>query len=224
MGFAQFSGPALMSNAPVLQAQFVATVGSFQLDASIQADRHEIVAVRGPNGIGKSTLVNCIAGLVSCRTGSIAIGTTVVDRPQDKTFVPPQKRDVAVVFQDYLLFAHLSALENVAFGLRARGTAKVQAQAAAKAMLESLGLGDLGHRQPAQLSGGQAQRVALARALVLRPALLMLDEPFAALDSTVRVDARAALVIALQSFDGACLLVTHDDDDAAIATRTHLLG
>jgi molybdate transport system ATP-binding protein len=213
-----------MTNANVLRAEFVSQVGSFRLETSVHADRHEIVAVRGPNGIGKSTLINTIAGLVAARSGHITIDNRVVDRPDDNRFVAPQHRNVGIVFQDYLLFDHMTALQNVAFGLRARGTPKAAASSTAQQMLESFAIADLAQRKPQQLSGGQAQRVALARALVLRPALLLLDEPFAALDAAVRAEARTALISALQSFDGACLFVTHDDDDAAIATRTHRLS
>jgi molybdate transport system ATP-binding protein len=208
---------------PVLQAQLVATVGSFQLDTTIVAQRGEIVAVRGPNGIGKSTLINCIAGLVPLHSGEVVIDNIVVDRPADRTFTAPQHRSVGVVFQEYVLFQHLTALQNVAFGLRARGRKKSAALTSALDMLDTFGIADLAHRKPSQMSGGQAQRVAVARALVLQPAVLMLDEPFAALDAQVRVDARNILIAALRTFDGACLLVTHDDADAAIATRTHEL-
>jgi molybdate transport system ATP-binding protein len=210
--------------ATVLRAQLAATVGSFHLETAIEANRGEIVAVRGPNGVGKSTLINCIAGLLPLEAGEVVIDNVVVDRPADGTFVAPQHRRVGVVFQEYLLFAHLTAIQNVAFGLRARGMKKHEALSLALAMLETFGIADLAQRKPSQISGGQAQRVAVARALVLQPAVLMLDEPFAALDARVRVDARAALVTALKSFDGACLLVTHDDDDAAISTRMHQLN
>lgn len=212
------------SSTNVLRAEFTSEVGTFRLATSIHADRHEIVAVRGPNGIGKSTLINTIAGLVAVTSGYITVDNVTVDQYTERRFVPPQHRNIGVVFQDYLLFAHMSVLQNVAFGLRARRTPRADAAIMARELLDTFGIADLAERMPGQLSGGQAQRVALARALVLRPPLLLLDEPFAALDTSVRAEARRSLVSALQSFQGACVLVTHDDDDAAIATRTHHLS
>jgi molybdate transport system ATP-binding protein len=129
-------------------------------------------------------------------------------------WVPPEDRGIGVVFQDYLLFPHLSALDNVAFGPRRRGMSRAEARAIATAWLERVGLEDFGKRRPRQLSGGQAQRVALARALATDPPLLLLDEPLAALDARTRLDTRAELHRHLAGHAGAAIVVTHDPVDA----------
>ena len=128
--------------------------------------------------------------------------------------MPAEKRPIGVVFQDYLLFPHLSALDNIAFGPRRHGTPKAQARALAARWLDRMGLAGFGDRKPRQLSGGQAQRVALARALAVNPTLLLLDEPLAALDAKTRIDTRAELHRHLHDHDGATLIVTHDPLDA----------
>src|SRR5205823_2073128 len=127
--------------------------------------------------------------------------------------VPTEQRPIGLVFQDYLLFPHLSVLENVAFGLRARGMARTPANREAGRWLDRVGLSAEGERRPASLSGGQAQRVALARVLALNPALLLLDEPMAALDASTRAEFRRDLRRHLESFRGVRLLVTHDPLD-----------
>ena len=130
--------------------------------------------------------------------------------------VVPEDRPCAVVFQDYLLFPHLDAAANVAFGLRSRGRSKSDANRTALEWLDRMGLGDYADRRPRQLSGGQAQRVALARALATEPRLLLLDEPLSALDVTTRASVRHELRRHLRDFTGSCLLVTHDPLDAAV--------
>ncbi len=136
--------------------------------------------------------------------------------------MPPEERRIGVVFQDYLLFPHLSVLENVAFGLRSRG--EPGARSRAGAWLERLGLAELADRRPPDLSGGQAQRVALARALVNEPDLLLLDEPLAALDVTTRAELRHVLALHLEAFAGPVLLITHDPAEAfLLAEEIHVL-
>jgi molybdate transport system ATP-binding protein len=130
--------------------------------------------------------------------------------------MPPEKRSIGVVFQDYLLFPHLSVVDNVAFGPRRRGYSRPDARALAQAWLRRVGLAELAGRKPRELSGGQAQRVALARALVTDPALLLLDEPLSALDARTRIDTRAELHRHLHEHTGATLLVTHDPLDALV--------
>src|SRR6185295_273722 len=166
----------------------------------------------------------CLAGLLPIDAGRIDLDGECLDDPAGKVFVPPERRPVAVVFQSYLLFNNLTALENVAFGLRARGVAKGAARARAAEWLERVGLSDHAGHRPQALSGGQAQRVALARALATEPRLLLLDEPLAALDAGTRGDVRRDLRRHLSSFDGVRLLVTHDPVDAyTLAERVVVL-
>jgi molybdate transport system ATP-binding protein len=207
-----------------LDARIVRTLGSFRLDVELSTESGETVAILGPNGSGKSTLLRCLAGLLPIDDGRIELDGERLDDPSTGSFVVPERRPVAVVFQDYLLFPGLSALENVAFGLRARKVAKSDARARAGAWLERVGLADHAQHRPRALSGGQAQRVALARALATEPRLLLLDEPLAALDAGARGDVRRDLRRHLATFDGVRLLVTHDPVDAyALADRVVIL-
>ena len=207
-----------------LEAAIGVRLGAFELDVELDVQPGEVLAVLGPNGSGKSTLLRALAGLVPIDRGTITIGDTVLDDPGSDTFVPPERRPIGVVFQDHLLFAHMSALENVAFGLRARGMGRAAARSIAGCWLDRVGLVEVAALRPTQLSGGQAQRVALARALAIDPAMLLLDEPLAALDVTTRQDVRRSLRQHLATFDGVRLLVTHDPIDAyALADRVAIL-
>ncbi len=189
--------------------------GDFTLTVVTEIAAGTVVAVLGPNGAGKSTLVRAIAGLHPVETGSITIGAEVVDEVGG-AFVPPQRRAVGVVFQDYALFPHLSVLDNVAFGPRSRGAGRAKSRAAALATLERLGIADLAGRAPRAISGGQAQRVALARALATAPDVLLLDEPLAALDAETKESVRVELETQLAAFAGCVVLVTHDPLDAML--------
>jgi molybdate transport system ATP-binding protein len=203
-----------------LHAHVLVQRGDLAVDVALHAEPGEVVAVLGPNGAGKSTVLRCLGGLLPIDDGRIVLDGVVLDAPADRVFVPPERRPVGVVFQDFLLFAHLSALENVAFGLRATGTGAREARSAAAERLAAVGLTEHAQSRPAQLSGGQAQRVALARALATRPRLLLLDEPLAALDATTRASVRRDLREHLASFAGVRILVTHDPVDAyALADR-----
>jgi len=210
------AGGARMS----LEAAVVVGVGTLALDVALEVAEGEVLAVLGPNGAGKSTLLRCLAGLLPLRAGSIRIDGEPVDDPSAGCFVPPERRPVGVVFQDYLLFEHMSVLENVAFGLRSRRVPRVEARRVAAGWLDRVGLGAYAAERPAALSGGQAQRVALARALAPDPRLLLLDEPLAALDAATRASVRRDLRGHLASFAGMRVLVTHDPVDAyALAER-----
>jgi molybdate transport system ATP-binding protein len=198
-------------------------LGTLDLSVAVRADDGETVAVLGPNGAGKSTLLRALAGILPLDDGCIAIDGTVVDDPLAGVYVVPERRSIGVVFQDYLLFPHLSVAENVAFGLRSRGVPRSEARARAQAWLERFGITD-GSAKPRALSGGQQQRVALARALVTEPRLLLLDEPLAALDVGIRTELRRDLRTQLGSFPGARVLVTHELLDAvALADRLVVL-
>ncbi len=207
-----------------LQAAIQVSLGELNLDVEITAADGETVVVLGPNGAGKTTLLRAIAGLVAIDDGRITLDDVVLDEPATNTWMPTETRPIGVVFQDYLLFPHLSALENVAFGLRAHGVARSVARERARERLAHVGLSEQAEARPGTLSGGQAQRVALARALVLEPRLLLLDEPLAALDATTRVEVRRELRRELDAFGGVRIVVTHDPIDAlALATRVVII-
>jgi len=190
--------------------------GGFVLDAHLAIAPGMTVALLGPNGAGKSTVVSALAGLIPIDDGVIVLGGVTLDDPGRAVFVPPEERRVGVVFQDYVLFPHMTIVENVAFGLRSRGVERAVALAAAVEWLNRLSVADLAARRPDDLSGGQAQRVALARALVIEPDLLLLDEPLSALDVTTRVDLRRTLSDHLEGFPGPRLLITHDPTEASL--------
>ena len=202
-----------------LSAEVDLVVGALHLDAAIEVASGEVVALVGPNGAGKTTLLQALAGLVPLGGGRLRLDGRVLDEPSRGTWVPTEQRAVGYVFQDYLLFPHLSALENVAFGPRCRGLDRARARSVARAWLERLGLAEVAGSRPAALSGGQAQRVALARALAIEPRLLLLDEPLAALDASARIDVRSDLRRHLSGFGGACVLVTHDPVEAMILAQ-----
>ncbi|MGA1005279.1 MAG: sulfate/molybdate ABC transporter ATP-binding protein [Ilumatobacteraceae bacterium] len=197
-----------------LSAVIRATRGNFRLDVSFDVADGETLAVLGPNGAGKSTILRCLLGLVPLDTGRIVLGDHVLEDTTNNLYVEPENRRVGAVFQDYLLFRHLSVIDNVAFGLRARGAKKESARLTARAHLERFEVEHLADRRPSQLSGGEAQRVALARALAVDPKVLLLDEPLAALDVTTRRTVRDELSLFLSAFGGPRLMVTHDPADA----------
>ena len=193
-----------------LAAHLVVRRGGFTLDIEITAAAGEVVALLGPNGAGKSTALRGLAGLTRLTAGGIALNGEPLHQ------APAERRSVGMVFQDYLLFPHLSALDNIAFGPRCQGVAKRAARRRAAEWLDRVGLAEHAAKRPRALSGGQAQRVALARALAVRPRLLLLDEPLAALDAHTRLDIRARLRRHLAEFDGVAVLVTHDPLDAMV--------
>lgn len=171
--------------------------GDFTLDLDLAVEPGRTLALLGPNGAGKSTALAALAGLVES-TGSVTVNGRVLDD------LPTEQRRVGYVFQDYLLFPHLSVLDNVAFGA---------SRAVALEWLERVGISDLASKRPREISGGQAQRVALARALATQPEFLLLDEPLAALDAEVRDAVREELASHLRDWGGLTIIVTHSLDD-----------
>ncbi len=193
-----------------LDAHLVVERGSFRLDITLTAAPGDVVALLGPNGAGKTTALRALAGLAPLTDGRLRLDG------KDLARTPPESRPVGVVFQDYLLFPHLTALDNVAFGPRCRGAGRSEARTRAAAWLERMGLAAHMGAKPRRLSGGQAQRVALARALATDPRLLLLDEPLAALDARTRLEVRAQLRRHLADFEAVAVLVTHDPLDAMV--------
>ena len=200
----------------LLDSHIIVDRGRFRLDLTLTIAAGEVVALLGPNGAGKTTALRALAGLLPITDGHITLDGEPIDDPGMGTFVEPEKRPIGVVFQDYLLFPHLTAAENVAFGPRCRGATRHEAHETASRWLHRVGLAEVAHHKPRRLSGGQAQRVALARALAVDPILLLLDEPLAALDARTRLNTRADLHRHLEAHPGATLLVTHDPLDALV--------
>ena len=207
-----------------LEVDIALGLGALDLDVSFEVRPGEVLALLGRNGAGKSTVLRARAGLLAVDRGRVKVDGVALDDAGSGLFVPAERRPIGFVFQDYLLFPHLSALENVAFGLRARGMAKSDARDRAAEWLHRMGLADQASHRPGSLSGGQAQRVALARALATEPRVLMLDAPLAALDAGARREVRRDLGHHLASFPGMRVLVTHDPVDVyALADRVAVL-
>jgi len=186
----------------------------FLLDVEIQIEQGQTVALLGPNGAGKSTLVSALAGLIPLDGGRIVLNGAVLDDVDADVFVAPEQRRLGIVFQDYLLFDHLTVLDNIAFGPVSRRSERSTARRSAKGWVDDLELTGFEDRKPPEISGGQAQRVALARALAADPELLLLDEPLAALDATTHVRLRRMLGEHLGGCRAPRLLITHDPTDA----------
>lgn len=208
----------------VLTAAMRVQRGSLELDVEIDVQPGEVLAVLGPNGAGKSTVIDVLSGVLPLDHGTVRLGDRVLDGAATDIFVPPEQRRAGVVFQDYLLFDHLTVLENVAFGVRAFGATRERARETAREWLARVGMSECAAMLPRALSGGQAQRVALARALATTPAMLLLDEPLAAVDVASRRELRGELRRHVANFAGPTVLVTHDPVDAyALADRVAVL-
>jgi sulfate transport system ATP-binding protein len=183
-------------------------------DVSLEVPEGSLTALLGPSGSGKSTLLRIIGGLELPDAGTIVI------EGEDVTDVPPQRRGIGFVFQHYAAFRHMTVRENVAFGLKVRRQPRARVQARTSELLGIVGLGGYADRYPNQLSGGQRQRMALARALAVQPRVLLLDEPFGALDAKVRAELREWLRRLHEEVEVTTLLVTHDQEEAmSIADR-----
>jgi multiple sugar transport system ATP-binding protein len=177
-------------------------------DLTLGVEDGEFMVLVGPSGCGKSTVLRLTAGLEQITSGTLSIGERHVND------VPPRDRDVAMVFQNYALYPHLTVYENVAFGLKVRGTPRADLEARVRRVAELLGIGELLTRKPAQLSGGQRQRVALGRAIVREPRVFLMDEPLSNLDAKLRVQTRAELIRLHQRLATTTLYVTHDQVEA----------
>ncbi len=191
---------------------------------SFELPRGEVVALLGPSGSGKTTLLRAIAGLDHPDVGRIMLGDELLFDSKTGAEVPPERRNLGLVFQSYALWPHRTVFENVAYGLKLRKTPSAQMHERVEKVLRDIGLGGLADRHPHQLSGGQQQRVALARAIVYNPQLLLLDEPLSNLDTKLREEARAWLRELIEHLEISAVCVTHDQVEAlAIADRILLL-
>ncbi len=187
-------------------------------DLNIRIEDKEFLVFVGPSGCGKSTALRCLAGLEEITEGEISIGTRVVND------VPPKDRDIAMVFQSYALYPHMDVFDNMAFGLKLRGTPKAEIRKRVEEAADILGIGELLERKPKQLSGGQRQRVAVGRAIVREPNVFLMDEPLSNLDAKLRVQARAEISKLHQRLETTFIYVTHDQVEAmTMGTRIAVL-
>jgi iron(III) transport system ATP-binding protein len=197
--------------------------GSLALrEVSLQVEPGSFVVLLGPSGSGKTTMLRCLAGIERVTSGTITIGSRVV--ASDSVHVPPDKRNLSMVFQDYALWPHMRARENVAFALRREKPTKADSRARTMAMLERVGLGKLAERYPNELSGGEQQRVALARALVAETGLILCDEPLSNLDADLRERMRVEISDLVRESGATAVYITHDQAEAfALADHVGVL-
>lgn len=212
------SDAAGANSVAALDARLLVRRGAFTLQAELRVDPGEVLALLGPNGSGKSTLLGALAGLIPLESGVVTVSGRVLTERVGGTrlVVPPEHRGVGLLGQEPLLFPHLSALDNVAFGPQSQGMLKTEARREAREWLSVVELDGLEDRRPAQLSGGQQQRVALARALAAKPTVLLLDEPLAAVDVQTASLLRQLLRDRLTQTGTTTILVTHDVLDAIV--------
>lgn len=197
-----------MKKSPLIFDKVTFDRGGFHLEADVRFQEGLFTVVLGPSGSGKTTLLDLAAGFLQPSSGSILEGE------RDVTILPPNKRRVGVVFQDNALFPHLSVRDNVAYGPRVRGASRAEAYGVADRYLEMTRMTRYSSRKPSSLSGGEQQRISLARALTIEPELLLLDEPFSALDASLRKDLRNEVRQIQRETGITALLVTHDQDEA----------
>ena len=207
-----------------LEARILVSRGTFELAVDLEVQRGEILALLGPNGSGKSTLLGALAGLIPIRSGTVAVAGRLLSSSHPYLSIAPEHRGVGLLGQEPLLFPHLSAIDNVAFGRQSQGIRAADARHEARGWLTAVGLDGLEQRKPARLSGGQQQRVALARALAAKPEVLLLDEPLGAVDVGAASQLRQLLRERLVQSGTATILVTHDVLDAlVVADRVAIL-
>jgi molybdate transport system ATP-binding protein len=202
-----------------LQKKLFGSSGNFQLQVSVTFEKGKLVSLYGPSGSGKTSLLRMLAGVLPAASGRISINGSIWFDSEKKINLPPQERNVGIVFQDYALFPNMTVRENIAYALQGK-----QSGTMVDEVIQLMELDQLYNKRPHLLSGGQRQRTALARALVRRPALLLLDEPFAALDTEIRLRIQDYLQIVHQQYNLTTVLVSHDMLDVIkLASRVFVL-
>ena len=215
------SGPAEALNVDGLSKHFDG--GAAIRDVSLTLARGEVASLLGPSGCGKTTTLRCIAGFYKPDGGTIRIAGRLI--AGDGIFVPPEERGLSMVFQNYVLWPHMTAAENIGYGLRLRRRSRSQIAAKVSELMRLLGLGGLEKRYPHQMSGGQQQRVSVARSLAVDPEVLLLDEPFSNLDAKLRVEMRRDMRELLKRLGTTAIYVTHDQEEAmALSDRIFLMN
>jgi molybdate transport system ATP-binding protein len=195
----------------MLEASIQKKLWHFTLDFNLRVGK-EIMVLQGPSGAGKTTILHCLAGLLKPTSGHIKLNDQLFYSSKEKICLPPQLRNTGYLFQDYALFPHMTVRQNVLYGLKCRKERDITVNPVD--YLNSFGVGHLIDRYPRQLSGGEKQRVALARALAVQPKLLLLDEPFSALDKNTRESLRYEMKNLHREWQIPFILVTHDEEDA----------
>ncbi|WP_027366098.1 ATP-binding cassette domain-containing protein [Desulfotruncus alcoholivorax] len=196
----------------MLEAEFTKKLWHFDLEIAFKAEGN-ILVLWGPSGSGKTTVLHCLAGLKSPSGGVVKLNERILYSHEERVNVPTRARNAGYLFQDYALFPHLTVKQNVLYGLKCN---KLKCPSTdIKEMLNTFGIGHLNNRFPSQLSGGEKQRVALARALAVRPNYLLLDEPFSALDKSIKKILRSELKKVHRKWQIPFILVTHDEEDAS---------
>ncbi|MDI9466568.1 MAG: ATP-binding cassette domain-containing protein [Syntrophomonadaceae bacterium] len=198
----------------MLKASIQRKLWHFDLNVSFQVEVGQILVLWGPSGAGKTTILECLAGLCTPNSGEIELNGRMLFSSQQKVNLPSRQRGIGYLFQNYALFPHMTVEDNVRFGLKAQRISSRQQKVFYQDLMDSFGVGHLLKRYPSQLSGGEQQRVALARALVVNPRLLLLDEPFSALDRETKLALRQQIISLHQQWKIPMILVTHDQEDA----------
>lgn len=198
----------------MLKALIQKKLWHFDLNVSFQVDVGQILVLWGPSGAGKTTILECLAGLCTPGSGKIALDGSMLFSSHQNINLPSRQRGIGYLFQNYALFPHMTVEDNVRFGLQAQHISPSKQKVVYQDLMDSFGVGHLLKRYPSQLSGGEQQRVALVRALVVNPRLLLLDEPFSALDRETKLALRQQIISLHQQWKIPMILVTHDQEDA----------